>query len=131
MILIVYLNHYFINSALPSLFVNLFCYATNNNKQLSYTLVGKCLPQPSHGGAITLTAVICSTVFFVLGTILGMLSLYFILRYKQSHANKNDQPAETQPPLPVYEDIHISPPSTADNKQVIELNENVAYKTIN
>ena len=57
--------------------------------------------------------------------------LYFIFRYKQSHAIKNYQSAETQPPLPVYEDIHVSPPSTADNKQVIELNENVAYKTIN
>ena len=80
---------------------------------------------------MTLSAVICSTVFFVIGTIFGMLCLYFILRYKQSHANKYDQSAETQPPLPVYEDIHVSPPSTADDKQVIELNENVAYKTIN
>ena len=79
--------------------------------------------------SLSRTAVICSTVFFVLGIVLGMLCLYFILRCKQSHANKNDQPAETQPPLPVYEDIHVSPPS--DNKHVIELNENVAYKTIN
>ena len=83
--------------------------------------------QLSCGGAITLTAVICSTVFFVL----GMLFLYFILRCKQSHANKTDQLAETQPQLPVYEDIHVSPPSTADNKQVIELKENVAYAPIN
>ena len=60
-----------------------------------------------------------------------MSCLYFILRYKQSHTNKNDQSAETHPPLPVYEDIHVSLPPTADNKQVIELNENVAYKTIN
>ena len=56
----------------------------------------------------------------------------FILHFEiQSHANKNNQPAETHPPLPVYEDIHVSPPSTADNKQVIELNEYVAYKTVN
>ena len=60
-----------------------------------------------------------------------MLCLYFIFRYKQLHANKTDQPAETQPPLPVYEDIHVSPPSTADNKQVIELKHNVAYAPIN
>ena len=28
-------------------------------------------------------------------------------------------------------DIHVQPPSTADNKQVIELKENVAYAPIN
>ena len=89
--------------------------------------VGNSSRQQSCGGAVTLTAVICSTVFFIF----GMLCLYFILRCKRSHANKTDQPAETQPPLPVYEDIHISPPSTADNKQVIELKENVAYAPIN
>ena len=94
---------------------------------MSYTLVGKSLLQLSCGGAVTLTAVICSTVFFVF----GILCLYFIFRYKQSHANKTDQAAETPPPLPVYEDIHVSPPSTADNKQVIELKENVAYALIN
>ena len=114
-----------------SLFVNPICYATDRNKQLSYTLVGNSSPQLSYGEAVTLFVVICSTVFFVIETIFGMLCLYLILRYKQSHANKNDQPAETQPPLLVYEDIHVSPPLTADNKQVIELNENVAYKTIN
>ena len=86
--------------------------------------------QLSCGGALTLTGVICSTVFFVVGTVFGMLCLSVILRYKQSHANKNDQPAETQPPLPVYEDIHVSPPSTGSNKQSIELKENVAYGPI-
>ena len=80
----------------------------------------------SCGGALTLTGVICSTVFFVL----GMLCSFLILKYKQSHANKNDQPAETQPPLPVYEDIHVSPPSTGNNKQSIELQGNVAYGPI-
>ena len=95
-----------------------------------HACIGNSSPQLSCGGAITLTAVICSTVFFVLGTVFGMLCLYFIFKFKQSHANKTDQPAETQPPLPVYEDIHVSPPSTADNKQVIELTENVAYRPI-
>ena len=68
---------------------------------------------------------ICSTVFFIF----GMLFLHFILRCKQSHANRTDQPSETQSPLPVYEDIHVSPPSTAaaNIKQIIELKENVAY----
>ena len=86
--------------------------------------------QLSYGGALTLTGVICSTVFFVVGTVFGMLCSFLILRYKQSHANKNDQPAETQPPLPVYEDIHVSPPSTGNNKHSIELKENVAYGPI-
>ena len=81
-------------------------------------------------GELTLTGVICSTVFFVVGTVFGMLCLFLILRYKQSHANKNDQRAETQPPLPVYEVIHVSPPSTGNNKQSIELKENVAYGPI-
>ena len=103
---------------------------------LSYTLKGDSVggsPQLSHGGAVTLTAVICSTVFFVLGSVFGMMCLHFIYRYNQSHAIKTDQPAaaETQPPLPVYEDIHVSPPSTTDNKQVIQLKENVAYGPIN
>ena len=86
--------------------------------------------QLSYGGALSLTGVICSTVFFVVGTVFGMLCLSVILRYKQSHANKNDQPVETLPPLPVYEDIHVSPPSTENNKQSIELKENVAYGPI-
>ena len=86
--------------------------------------------QLSYGGALTLTGVICSTVFFVVGTVFGMLCSFLILRYKQSHANKNDQPAETQPPLPVYEDIHVSPLSTRNNKQSIELQGNVAYGPI-
>ena len=97
------------------------------NKTSKYA--GNNSPQLSCGGALSLTAVICSTIFFVLGTVFGMLCLYFILRYKQSHAIKTDQPAETQPPFPVYEDIHVSPPST-HNKQVIELKENVAYGPI-
>ena len=86
--------------------------------------------QLSYGGALTLTGVICSTVFFVVGTVFGMLCLSVILRCKQSHANKNNQPAETQPPLPVYEDIHVSPPSTGNNKRSIELKHNVAYGPI-
>ena len=89
--------------------------------------VGNSSRQQSCGRAVTLTAVICSTVFFIIGT----LFLILHLRCKQSYANKTDQPAETQPPRPVYEDIHVSPPSTADNKQVIELKENVAYGPIN
>ena len=71
-----------------------------------------------------------SVILRIRGTVFGMLCSFLILRYKQSHANKNDQPAETQPPLPVYEDIHVSPPSTGNNKQCIELKENVAYGPI-
>ena len=52
-----------------------------------------------------------------------MLCLYIILRCKQSHAAKNDQHVESQPPIPVYEDIH----TTSCDKPTIELSENVAY----
>ena len=45
------------------------------------------------------------------------------MRCKQSHATKNDQHVESQPPIPVYEDIH----TTSCDKPTIELSENVAY----
>ena len=70
------------------------------------------------GAAVSLASVIC----FISGGVLGMLSLYIILRCKQSHATKN----VSQPPLspiPVYEDIH----TTSCDKPTIELSENVAY----
>ena len=76
----------------------------------------KALP---YGSAVGLTAVIC----FISGGVLGMLCLYIILRCKQSHAAKNDQHVESQPPIPVYEDIH----TTSCDKPTIELSENVAY----
>ena len=52
-----------------------------------------------------------------------MLCLYIILRCKQSHAAKNDQHVVSQPPIPVYEDIH----TTSRDKPTFELSENVAY----
>ena len=75
----------------------------------------------SFATAVSVTAVIC----FTSGRVLGMLCLYIILRYKQSqcHATKNDQHVVSQPPVPVYEDIH----TTSCDKQTIELSENVAY----
>ena len=89
-------------------------------------------PQLSAEGALALTAVICSTVFFLL----GMLCMYFLMRCKRSHATKNDRPADVvlpQLPVPVYEDIDIHrldkpvSPRSPGSKQTIELKENVAY----
>ena len=70
---------------------------------------------------MSLTAIIC----FVSGGVLGMLCLYIILRCKQSHATKNDQHVVSQPPIPVYEDIHTT--SSDSDKPAIEFCENVAY----
>ena len=83
---------------------------------------GSSSPQLSYGGAVALTAVICSVVFLVIGVVLGMLCCFFTLRHKQSHATHRDVP-----PLPVYEDIHVSPTSI---KEDIDLKECVAYGQI-
>ena len=91
---------------------------------------GSSSPQLSYGGAVALTAVICSVVFLVVGFVLGMLCCFFTLRHnKQSRAIHRDVP-----PLPVYEDIqctcHVLPTSVEDNKQAIDLKENTAYGPI-
>ena len=70
-----------------------------------------------YGAAVSVTAVIC----FISGGMLGMLCLYIILRCKQSHASKH---VVSQPPIPVYEDIHTT---SCDTPTMIELSENVSY----
>ena len=75
--------------------------------------------KPSYGIAISLTAVICSTSFFVLGCVVGVLSLHCILKYKKSSTTESDQHV----PVPVYEDVR----TTSSDKKPIELNENIAY----
>ena len=73
-----------------------------------------------YGAAVGLASVIC----FISGGVLGMLCLYIIiLRCQQSHAAKNGQHVVSQPPIPVYEDIH----TTSCDKPTIELSENVEY----
>ena len=79
--------------------------------------------QMSCGAAITLTAVICSTVFFVIGCVVGVLSVHCILKYKKASTTESEQHV----PVPVYEDVH----TTSCDKQTIELNENVAYGQTN
>ena len=79
---------------------------------------GRKHPLP-YEAAVCLASVIC----FISGGVLGMLCLYVILRCKQSHAAKNGQHVVSQPPIPVYEDIH----TTSCDKPTIELSENVAY----
>ena len=86
---------------------------------------GSSSPQLSYGGALALTAVICSVVFLVVGVTLGMQCFSFTLRYKQSHATHRDVP-----PLPVYDDIHVSPTSIESTKEDIDLKECVAYGQI-
>ena len=73
----------------------------------------------SYGAAITLTAVVCSTVFFVLGCVVGVLCLHCILKYYKASTTESEQHV----PVPLYEDVH----TRSCDKQTIELNENVAY----
>ena len=84
----------------------------------SISVSGSKHPLP-YEAAVSLASVIC----FISGGVLGMLCSYIILRCKQSHAAKNGQHVVSQPPIPVYEDIH----TTSCDKPTIELSENVAY----
>ena len=59
-----------------------------------------------------------------------MLCLYVVTRCKQSYSTKSDQPAVVQLSVPVYEDVHALPQPSGNNKQTIELKENVAYGPI-
>ena len=95
-------------------------YPTSSGK-----FTGHGSPQLSAEGALALSAVICSTIFFML----GMLCMYLTMRCKQSHTTKNDRPdvVLAQLPAPVYEDIDLHAPKI---KQTIELKENVAYGPI-
>ena len=76
---------------------------------------------------ITITTIICSLVFLLLGMFLGGLIHYCIVRYigrfnrltKSSHT-----PQPTSAPA-IYEEV--SPDSHTERKIDIELNENVAY----
>ena len=97
--------------------------------------------QLSAGGALALTAVICSTVFFIFGALFGILCFYFIVRCKRSHTMKSGQSTAvmlSQLPVPIYEDIDKhrldkpASPQSPENKQTIdlELKENVAYGPI-
>ena len=80
--------------------------------------------QLSREGAVVLTA----TGVFIVGTVIGMLSLYFILKYRKinslSTKKDSDQPAVSPLPETVYEDVSSSP---GDIKCAIELKDNVAY----
>ena len=86
-----------------------------------YDNLGDNPPQLSHGAAITLTAVSCSTVFFVIGCVVGVLSAHCISKNKKT--STADHETEQHVPVPVYEDVL----TTSCDKQTIELNENVAY----
>ena len=77
---------------------------------------------------LIITAVVCSLVFFVLGTFLGALTvLLACLKYVQiiRKSNKSKSSSPTPPAPVVYEEV--SPDSHIQRKNDIELNENVAY----
>ena len=90
-------------------------------------------PHLSAGGALILTAVICSIIFFIFGTLFGMLCSYFVGVRNRKVNSVNDQQtvSQLQPlPVPLYEDVHTLPRSFRDDKEAIKIDENVAYGPI-
>ena len=76
----------------------------------------------STGGALAITAVLCSVVFFVLGVLSTLLVVYCITA-KRAKYSVSSSSTEPQIPAPLYEEV-----TTTDTKpRGIELNENIAY----
>ena len=93
--------------------------------------VASTLPQLSNGATLALVAVICSTVFFILGTVFGSLCVYCVPKCKQLYNSKyGHQLSVSQQPVPDYEDVHHTTNSLEHDKHTIELKENVAYGPI-
>ena len=87
--------------------------------------------QLSIGATLALVAVICSMVFFILGTVFGSLCVYCVPKCKQLYNSKyGHQLCVSQQPVPDYEDVHHKTHSLEHNKHTIELKENVAYGPI-
>ena len=87
----------------------------------------------SNGATLVLVVVICSTVFFILGTALvfGSLCVYCVLQCIQLYNSKyGHQPSASQQPIPDYEDVHHTTHSLEHDIHTIELEENVAYGPI-
>ena len=75
----------------------------------------------------SVTAIICSLVFLILGMFLGGLIHHCIVRYKGRFnrlIKSSPTPQPTSAPA-IYEEV--SPDSHTERKNDIELNENVAY----
>ena len=79
----------------------------------------------STGSAVVITAVLCSVVFFLLGTVCGMLIHYCLSSTAKRRAQYSVSSSSTEPqtPAPVYEEI----PATDTKPKAIELSENIAY----
>ena len=80
---------------------------------------------PTTGSVAAITAVLCSVVFFLLGTICGMFIHYCLSSTAKRRAQYSESSSSTEPqtPAPVYEEI-----SATDTKpKAIELSENIAY----
>ena len=63
-----------------------FCYYGSNNVVLLY--VASPSSQLSNGAALAIVAVICSTVFLILGTVFGSLCVYCVPKCKQLYNSK-------------------------------------------
>ena len=85
----------------------------------------------SNGATLAIVAVICSTVFFIFGTVFGSLCVYCVPKCKQLYNSKyGHQLSVSQQPVPDYEDVHHTTHSLEHDRHTIELKENVAYRPI-
>ena len=85
----------------------------------------------STGSEVAITAVVCSLVFFILGSLFGALCQYWItlIRVRRSKTSSSRGPTPPAGSTPVvYEEV--SPDPHAGRKGGIELTENVAYGPI-
>ena len=90
--------------------------------------VASTSPQLSNGATLAIVAVICSTVFFILGTVFRSLCVYCVPKCKQLYNRKyGHQLSVSQQPVPDYEDVHHTTHSLEPDKHTIKLEENVAY----
>ena len=85
----------------------------------------------SNGATLAIVAVTCSTVFLILGTVLGSLCVYCVPKCKQLYNSKyGHQLSVSQKPVPDYEDVQHTTHSLEHDRHTIELKENVAYEPI-
>ena len=98
---------------------------------LLHVALASTSPQLSNGATLALVAVICSTVFFLLGTVFGSMCVYCVPKCKQLYNSKySHRLSVSQQPVPYYEDVHHTTHSLEHDKHTIELEVNVAYGPI-
>ena len=89
-------------------------------------------PQLSCGATLALVVVVCSIVFFTLGTVFGSVCVYCVPKCKLLYNGKyGRQPSVSHQPAPVYEDVLTTTTHSLEHdKHTIALKENVAYGPI-